>query len=137
MLRLPYHVKVADVLAVTQFEIDGLDPLVMRPHRAICLPESTPIEEAAHQTPWSKPSMPTGPRGEKRPRDVIGTAVKVVKILKGEIEEDIDPKKSAAAVELGSRGGKARASRLTPEQRKEIARRAAIKRWQKRRDQST
>jgi len=47
--------------------------------------------------------MPTGPRGEKRPRDVIGTAVKVVKILKGEIEEDIDPKKSAAAVELGSK----------------------------------
>jgi hypothetical protein len=36
---------------------------------------------------------------------VIGTAVKVVKILKGETEEDIDPEKSAAAVELGSRGG--------------------------------
>jgi hypothetical protein len=53
---------------------------------------------------------------------------------KGEIEEDIDPEKSAAAVELGSRGGKARASRLTPEQRKEIAMKAAIKRWSKRRD---
>jgi hypothetical protein len=51
--------------------------------------------------------MPRGPRGEKRPRDVIGTAVKVVKILTGEIDEDIDTK-SAAAVELGSRGGKAR-----------------------------
>jgi hypothetical protein len=81
--------------------------------------------------------MPRGPRGEKRPRDVIRTAVKVVKILKGEIEEDIDPPKSAAAVELGSRGGKARASRLTPEQRREIARQAAIKRWSKRRDQTT
>jgi hypothetical protein len=68
---------------------------------------------------------------------VIGTAVKVVKILKGEIEEDTDPPKSAAAVELGSRGGKARASRLTPEQRREIARQAAIKRWSKRRDQTT
>jgi hypothetical protein len=71
---------------------------------------------AAHRTAWSQPSMPRGPRGEKRPRDVIGTAVKVVKILKGEIEEDIDPPKSEAAVELESRGGKARASRLTPEQ---------------------
>jgi hypothetical protein len=81
--------------------------------------------------------MPRGPRGEKRPRDVIGTAVKVVKILKGEIEEDIDPPKSAAAVELGSRGGKARASRLTPEQRRGIARNAAIRRWQNRRDEST
>jgi len=80
--------------------------------------------------------MPTGPRGEKRPRDVIGTAVKVVKILTGEIEEDINPK-SAAAVELGSRGGKKRASTLSPERRRQIARDAAIKRWKKHRDQST
>ena len=79
--------------------------------------------------------MPRGPRGEKRPRDVIGTAVKVVKILTGEIEEDIDPE-SAAAVELGSRGGRARKRALTLERRKEIARQAAIKHWQKYRDQS-
>jgi hypothetical protein len=101
------------------------------------LPESTPIEKAAHRAAWSESSMPRGPRGEKRPRDVIGRAVKTVKILTGEIEEDIDPKKSAAAVELGSRGCKARASRLTPEQRKEIAKKAAMKRWQNRRNQST
>jgi hypothetical protein len=40
-----------------------------------------------------------------------------------------DSAKSAAA-ELGSRGGKARAARMTPERRAEIARQAAKKRWQ-------
>ena len=34
--------------------------------------------------------MPKGPKGEKRPTDVIGAAVKVMKIVTGEIEEDID-----------------------------------------------
>jgi hypothetical protein len=77
--------------------------------------------------------------GEKRPRDVIGAAVKVAKIATGEIEEDTDPKVAtrAAAAELGKRGGKAREDALSPERRKEIARKAAIKRWQKQRDQST
>jgi hypothetical protein len=59
----------------------------------------------------------------------------VAKIATGEIEEDIDPK-SSAAKELGSRGGKARKQALSPERRKEIASKAAIKRWQKRRKQS-
>jgi hypothetical protein len=31
--------------------------------------------------------MPRGPRGEKRPADVIGAAVMVAKIATGEIEE--------------------------------------------------
>ena len=35
-------------------------------------------------------AMPKGPKGEKRPADVIGAAVKVMKIATGEIEEDID-----------------------------------------------
>jgi hypothetical protein len=83
--------------------------------------------------------MPKGPRGEKRPRDVIGTAVKVMRIATGEIEEDIDPKTgaAAAAAELGRRGGKARKQALSPERRKEIARKAAMARWRKLRDQST
>ena len=34
--------------------------------------------------------MPKGPKGEKRPADVIGAAVRVMKIATGEIEEDID-----------------------------------------------
>ncbi len=76
--------------------------------------------------------MPKGPKGEKRPADVIGTAVMVAKIATGEIEEktagdDKDP----AAVALGKKGGKARAKKLTPEQRSEIAKKAAAKRWSK------
>ncbi len=47
--------------------------------------------------------------------------------------------KNPAAVELGRRGGlkggKARAEKLTPEQRKEIARKAAKARWAKKRQQ--
>ncbi len=60
--------------------------------------------------------MPKGPKGEKRPADVIGAAVKVMKIATGEIEEDVDDDgKNKAAVELGRKGGKARASKLTAE----------------------
>jgi hypothetical protein len=72
--------------------------------------------------------MPRGPRGEKRPADVIGNAVKVMRIANGEETEELDSAKSAAA-ELGSRGGKARAAKMTPERRREIARKAAEKRW--------
>jgi hypothetical protein len=55
--------------------------------------------------------MPKGPKGEKRPSDVIGAAVKVMKIATGEIAENIAPEPLAsAAAELGRRGGKARAA---------------------------
>jgi hypothetical protein len=74
--------------------------------------------------------MPKGPRGEKRPADVIGAAVKVMRIATGEEAEELDAVKSAAA-ELGARGGKARAARMTPERRAEIARKAAASRWGK------
>ena len=73
--------------------------------------------------------MPRGPKGEKRPADVIGAAVKVMQIATGEIEEDTDDGKDKAAVELGRKGGKARAAKMTPERRAEIARKAAAKRW--------
>jgi general stress protein YciG len=52
------------------------------------------------------------------------------KIATGEIEDDRDDVKSAAA-QLGSKGGKARAANMTPERRKEIAQKAAAKRWSK------
>lgn len=74
--------------------------------------------------------MPNGPRGEKRPADVIGTAVKVMRIATGEEEDDRDATASAAA-QLGKLGGAARARNLTAEQRAEIARNAAAKRWTK------
>ena len=76
--------------------------------------------------------MPKGPKGQQRPADVIGTAIRVAKIATGEIEDETtDDGKNKAAVELGRKGGKARAERLTPEQRTEIARKAAAKRWGK------
>ncbi len=73
--------------------------------------------------------MPKGPKGEKRPADVIGAAVKVMQIATGEIEETTDDGKNKAAVELGRKGGKARAAKMTPERRAEIAKKAAQKRW--------
>jgi len=74
--------------------------------------------------------MPRGPRGEKRPADVIGAAVKVMRIATGEEDEELDRAKSAAA-ELGARGGKARAAKMTPERRAEIAKKAAASRWKR------
>ena len=74
--------------------------------------------------------MPKGPKGQKRPADVIGNAVKVMRIATGEEEEEIeDDGKDPAAKALGAKGGKARAEKLTPERRSEIARKAAAKRW--------
>ncbi len=71
--------------------------------------------------------MPKGPRGEKRPADVIGNAVKVMRIATGEESEDIAP--TSAATTLGKLGGAARARNMTPERRAEIAKKAAEKRW--------
>lgn len=74
--------------------------------------------------------MPKGPKGEKRKGDVIGAAIQVARIATGEEEDERDELSSAAA-EMGRKGGKARASKLTPEQRSEIAKKAAAKRWKK------
>ncbi len=59
------------------------------------------------------------PRGEKRPAEVIATGEEI----------------RNAAAKLGSRGGKARAARMSPERRSEIAREAARRRWRKDVDQ--
>jgi len=72
--------------------------------------------------------MPRGPKGEKRPADVIGAAVKVMRIATGEEEEELDRAKSAAA-ELGARGGRARAAKMSAKRRQEIAQNAAKSRW--------
>jgi hypothetical protein len=77
--------------------------------------------------------MPRSPKGEKRPADVIGNAVHVMRLATGEIQESsrTDDGKSKAAVELGRKGGMARAKSLTTEQRRAIARKAATARWGK------
>ena len=74
--------------------------------------------------------MPKGPQGQKRPADVIGNAVRVMEIATGQREEEYEADgKDPAAKALGAKGGKARAEKLTPERRSEIARKAASKRW--------
>ena len=77
--------------------------------------------------------MPTGPKGEKRPADVIGNAVKVMRIATGEEPEDYGPDdgKDLAAKALGKKGGAARAAGMTPERRADIAKKAAKKRWER------
>ena len=75
--------------------------------------------------------MPRGPKGEKRPADMIGNAVKVMRIATGEEEEKLpDPDKDYAR-KGGLKGGRARARALTPRQRAEIAKAAAEARWKK------
>jgi hypothetical protein len=75
---------------------------------------------------------------KKRPRDINQRAFLTVQIATGQITpapEDKPRPKNPAAVALGklgaSKGGKARAAKLTPSQRKKIAKRAALARWGK------
>jgi hypothetical protein len=77
--------------------------------------------------------MPRGPRGQRRPADVVGNAVTIAKIATGELEDaTTGDGKNAAAVALGRMGGKARAAGLTKKRRKEIAEKAAKARWEAR-----
>jgi hypothetical protein len=74
--------------------------------------------------------MPRSPKGERRPADVNARAVMIAKIATGEMEDvTTDDGKNAAAVALGRMGGKARAARLSPRKRKQIAKKAATARW--------
>ncbi len=76
--------------------------------------------------------MLTAMQSPKRPRDPNALARTIVGIATGEIEEpDPDRGKDPAAVALGRKGGNARAANLTKEKRKQIAKLAARKRWQK------
>ncbi len=67
------------------------------------------------------------------PRDPSQLAKLVVDMAAGEAESVPERVKDPAAVELGRKGGlkggKARAAKLSPERRAEIARRAAQARW--------
>ena len=75
--------------------------------------------------------MPKGPQGQKRPADVIGNAVHVMRIATGEIEDTKRDPGTEANRKGGVKGGRARATKLTKEQRAEIARVAAKARWKK------
>ena len=100
--------------------------------------EVVAVVEQAHRCEIARASsmltdkhMPKGPKGQQRPADVIGNAVHVMRIATGEIEESgqTDDGKNKAAVELGRKGGKARAQSLSGKKRREIAKKAASARW--------
>ena len=75
---------------------------------------------------------------KKRPRDLSKLAVSIMQdATEGEAPTKEQPStKNPNAVALGRlgglKGGKARASKLTAKERSEIARKAALARWQKR-----
>lgn len=78
--------------------------------------------------------MPKTPKGAKRPADVISNAVHVMRIATGEVEESAAQVRetSDAAVEMGRKGGIARATALSPTKRRKIAKKAAAARWRRR-----
>ena len=70
----------------------------------------------------------------KRPKDINQRAKLIADLATGEVQPPIDnrdPKAVAKGVLGGKVGGKARADKLTPAQRSEIAKNAAIARWSK------
>lgn len=79
-------------------------------------------------------------RSRKRPRDINELALQIVEEATEESpsapEPDPDEGKDPAAVALGRKGGlkggKARAAKMTPEERSEAARKAARARWRRR-----
>lgn len=76
------------------------------------------------------------PKRSSRPRDLNQLAAAIVGDATDKEEHaPVDDGKNPAAVALGRlggmKGGKARAASLSPEQRREIAQKAAAKRWQK------
>lgn len=75
--------------------------------------------------------MPKGPQGQKRPADVVSSAVMIAKIATGEIEEQIESPAKEFARKGGLKGGKSRAKSLSAKRRKEIASEAAKARWSK------
>jgi hypothetical protein len=75
-------------------------------------------------------------RSRKRPRDPNQLGKLIVDIATGEADDTLpESEKNPAAVELGRKGGlkggKARASSMTPEARRQSAQRAAQARWRK------
>lgn len=73
----------------------------------------------------------------KRPRDPNQLGKVIVDIATGQAQPDVDSEPSAAS-ELGRlgglKGGRARAEKLTPAERQQIAARAARSRWGKKED---
>ena len=67
----------------------------------------------------------------KRPADINQRAKLIVDIAIGEIEDTPEHIKDEKAIKRGISGGRRRAEKLSEEERKQIALKAARKRWQK------
>ena len=73
--------------------------------------------------------MAKNPKTPTRPRDLSQLAKHIVDITTGEeSDESVEP---TAIERRGSKGGKARAEKLTSAERSAIARKAALARWEK------
>ncbi|MCK1606340.1 RNA-binding protein [Bradyrhizobium sp. 166] len=72
--------------------------------------------------------MPKGPKGEKRHADTVQNAMLIGRIATGEVEDA--PSKAPNRAKGGKIGGKARAEKLSPEERAAAAKKAANKRWE-------
>lgn len=72
-------------------------------------------------------------KGPKRPRDPNQLAKLMLDIVTGEVADPVSEKKKNPSKRRtgGKKGGKARAKKLTPEERSEIAKLAAQARWKK------
>lgn len=65
----------------------------------------------------------------KRPRDPNQLAKLIADIATGDAQDKPPAEKAEGQVKGGKIGGKARAEKLTPEERSEIAKKAAKARW--------
>jgi hypothetical protein len=73
-------------------------------------------------------------QASKRPRDPAQLGKLIVDIATGAIDDDVSALKKGLPMRGsagGKKGGKARAKRLTPQQRQDIAKTAAQARWKK------
>jgi hypothetical protein len=79
--------------------------------------------------------MPTRASKPKKHEDAVQAARRVVDAIIEKTERTIDPAVSAAAAALSklgaSKGGEARAAKLSPKRRSQIAKKAAAARWNK------
>lgn len=66
-----------------------------------------------------------------RPRDPVQLGKLMLDIATGAVPDGVDDGKDSAAAKMGRKGGAARAVKLSPREREEIARAAALARWKK------
>jgi hypothetical protein len=84
-----------------------------------------------HTTDLDRHTRTMPEKRSKRPRDPAQLAKLMIDIASGEVQDQKPSPVSELARQGGMKGGRARADKLSPERRAEIAREAAKKRWRK------